>query len=38
MSPASQGSDFSSFQSLNRNDLFSTLALNQFHSPREINN
>lgn len=38
MSPASQGSDFSSFQSLNKNDLFSTLALNQFHSPREINN
>lgn len=35
MSPATQGSDFYSVQSLDRNNLFSTLALNQFQSPLE---
>lgn len=32
MNPATQGSDFYSFQSLDRNNLLSTLALNQFQS------
>lgn len=35
MSPAMQGSDFHFFLSLDRNNLFSTLALNQFQSPLE---
>ena len=35
MSPATQGSDLYSFQSLDRNNLFSMLALNQFQSPLE---
>lgn len=38
VSPATQGSDFYSLQSLDRNNLFSTLALNQFVFTRETRN